>query len=80
MTPTGDRESAAELARRIKSNSTDPSKADQADRPPSDRPPAFADALMSEAPASVEKSAEMKPADWALIQKALEHYANCTSS
>lgn len=77
MTPTSDRDTAAELARRIKSKSIDPSKADEADRPPGDRPPAFADALMSEAPPSGEKSADLNVADWELIRKALEHYATC---
>lgn len=77
MTPTSDRDAAAELARRVKTKSIDPSKADEADRPPSDRPPAFADALMSEAPASIEKSADLNSADWELIRTALEHYATC---
>ncbi len=77
MTPTSDRDTAAELAKRIKSNSIDPSTADEAHRPKSDRPPGFADALMSEAPASVEKGADLNPADWGLIRTALEHYATC---
>lgn len=77
MTPTSDRNTAADLAKRIATKSVDPSKADEADRPASDRPPAFADALMSEAPASVEKAADLSSADWQLIRKALEHYAGC---
>jgi hypothetical protein len=76
MMPTSDRDAAAELAQRIKSNRIDPSKEDEADRPPSDRPPAFADALMSEAPASLAP-ADVNSADWNLIAKALEHYAKC---
>lgn len=76
-TPTGDRKTAAELAQRIKTNQLDPAKLDEAGRPPSDKPPAYADALMSEKPASVEKSSDLTPADWELIGKALEHYAAC---
>jgi hypothetical protein len=75
MTPTSDRDTAAELAQRIKNHLIDPSKEDEADRPPGDRPPAFADALMSEAPASIEQAAGLNSADWELIVKALEHYA-----
>jgi hypothetical protein len=77
MTPTSDRDLAAELARRITNNRIDPSKADEAGRPPSDKPPAYADALMSATPASIEKRARLKAADWELIEAALEHYAKC---
>ncbi len=77
MTPTRDHDTAAELAQRIKNNLIDPSKADEADRPPGDKPPAFADALMSEAPASIERAAALNAADWELIGKALAHYAAC---
>lgn len=70
-TPT-DRDTAAELAQRIKTSLVDPD--DEANLPPSDRPPGYADALMSEAPAS--PGADLSPADWALIGKALEHYAS----
>ncbi len=77
MTPTSDRDTAAALALRINANRIDPSKEDEAGRPPSDKPPAFAEALMSEAPASVERGAELTSADWELIGKALEHYATC---
>lgn len=55
----------------------DPAKVDEAERPPEDQPPGFADALMSEAPASVERGADLSQRDWQLITKALEHYANC---
>jgi len=77
MTPTSDRDLAAELARRIKNHRIDPSKSDEAGRPPSDKPPAYADALMSTARASIEKGARLKEADWQLIETALEHYAKC---
>jgi hypothetical protein len=77
MAQTAHPGAAAELAGRIKSSRIDPAKADEAGRPPSDRPPAFADALMSEKPASVERGARLTPADWDLIDVALEHYATC---
>ena len=63
MTPKSDRDAAAEHASRVETTSTDPSKADEADRPPSDRPPGFIDALMSEAPDSTEKSADVRSTD-----------------
>lgn len=75
MTPSSDRDAAAELAHRLKNALVDPSTADEADRPPGDRPPAFADALMSEKPVSVERGADVTSADWDLIVKALDHYA-----
>ncbi len=77
MSPTSDRERAAELARRIDANRVDPAQQDEADRPPSDKPPGFAEALMSEAPASVERSADLAPGDWELIRTALQHFAQC---
>lgn len=77
MTPTGDRDTAAELAQRIKASRIDPSNDDEADRPASDKPPGFAEALMAEVPASVEPGAELSSADWELIGRALEHYAAC---
>lgn len=80
MALTTDRHAAAELAARIKASRIDPAQADEAARPPSDRPPAFAQALMSEAPLSVERTANLTPADWALIDAALEHYAACPGS
>lgn len=76
MTSPSDRDTAAELAQRIKTNQIDPSKVDEAVRPKGDRPPAFADALMSEAPASLQPP-DLTSADWVLIGKALEHYATC---
>jgi hypothetical protein len=79
MTPANDRDQAAELARRIKSVQVDPSKADEAHRPPSDKPPTFADVLMSEAPSSIERAAALNESDLELICKALEHYATCGS-
>jgi hypothetical protein len=75
LTTTSDRESAAQLARRLKNAMSDPAKADEAERPPEDQPPKFADILMSEKPLSVEQGAELSDADWKLIVKALEHYA-----
>jgi len=75
MAPTTHRDAAAELARRIKSSRVDPAEADEAGRPPSDRPPGFARALMSEAPTSIEKAAHLTPADWDIIDEALEYYA-----
>ncbi len=79
MAPTSNRDSATQLAMRIRGTMIDPSTADEARRPASDRPPGFADALMSEAPAPVEKSADLSAADWELIHTALEHYAGCPS-
>ena len=73
MTTPSDRDTAAELAQRIKSSRIDPSKADEANLPPSDRPPGYAEALMSEKPAPPE--AGLSSADWDLIAKALEQYA-----
>ena len=75
MTPTSDRETAAELARRLKTAMMDPAKADEAARPPEDQPPAFADMLMSEKPVTVERGADLSDGDWDLIVKALDHYA-----
>jgi hypothetical protein len=77
MAPTSDRNAAAELATRIKASLIDPSKEDEADRPPADKSPGYADALMSEKPASVEHAVDLNGADWELIGKALEHYATC---
>lgn len=77
MTPTSNRNSAAELAQRIKTSRIDPSKEDEAGRPPADKSPGYADALMSEAPASIERAVDLNSADWELIRKALEHYATC---
>ena len=77
MTQTTDRNSAAELAQRIKASQIDPSIKDEADRPPADKSPGYADALMSEAPASIERAVDLNSADWELIGKALEHYARC---
>jgi hypothetical protein len=79
MTPTSDRDTASELAQRIKNHLIDPSKEDEADRAPGDKPPAFADALMSEASASIERAAGLNSADWELIVKASDHYAMCGS-
>jgi len=75
MATTSDRDAAGALARRIKQSLLDPSRVDEANRPPGDRPPKFADALMSEAPASIERAAKVIADDWHLIAKALEHYA-----
>jgi hypothetical protein len=77
MTPTSDRNSAAELAQRVKTSLIDPSKEDEADRAPADKSPGYADALMSEAPASIHRAVGLNSADWKLIGKALEHYATC---
>jgi hypothetical protein len=77
MTPTSDRAAAAELAQRVKSARIDPSKEDEADRSPDDKPPGFAQVLMSEGPTSIEEAAALTPADWALIDKVLEHYIRC---
>ncbi|MBV8601282.1 MAG: hypothetical protein JO359_06935 [Candidatus Eremiobacteraeota bacterium] len=71
---------AEELAKRIEVRLTDPAKADESKRPPEDQPPGFADALMSEKPISIERSADLSSTDWALIGRALEHYAACGSA
>jgi hypothetical protein len=77
MTPASDREAAAELAQRIKSSRVDPSKADEAHRPEDDKSPGYADVLMSEETAPIERTADLNDADWQLIGQALEHYAAC---
>ena len=71
------RDAAAEIAQRIKLGRMDPSKLDEADRAPDDRPPAFAEALMSETPSSIETTAELTSTDWDVIELALVHYAGC---
>ena len=76
MTTASDRDNAAKLARRINTNRIDPSKQDEADRPPEDKSPGYADLLMSEAPAAAPDD-EMSYSDWELIATALEHYATC---
>ncbi|MBV8367788.1 MAG: hypothetical protein JO036_02475 [Candidatus Eremiobacteraeota bacterium] len=80
MNPASDREAAADLARRIKASHIDPSKADEAHRPPSDQPPAYADLLMSEGTPSVERAADLNEADWELIGRALDHYGACRNA
>ena len=75
VTQTSDRDTAAELAERIK-RVEQVSKA-VADRPPGDKPPAYANWLMPDSPDSVERDAGLSLANWALIGKALEHYATC---
>lgn len=77
--PLSDRDAAAELARRINVSRTDASKEDEAARPPEDRPPGYANLLMSESPASIERALHLDSADWQLIGRALEHYARCGS-
>jgi hypothetical protein len=76
MTTASDRDSAAKLARRIYANRIDPSKQDEADRPPEDKSPGYADLLMSETPAD-PADAELSASDWQLVGAALEHYATC---
>ena len=80
MNSASDREAAADLARRIEASHVDPSIADEAHRPASDKPPAYADFLMSEEAAPVERTADLNEADWQLIGRALEHYAACQST
>lgn len=77
MRTTDERNAAAELARRIEPKLVEPAEVDEAKRPPEDRPPGFITEVFSQAPASVEKAAELTHADWDLISKALEHYAQC---
>jgi len=77
MITSSERDAAKDLANRIEAWLVDPAVVDDADRPPEDRPPAFADALLSQAPSSIEKAADLKQGDWELIGKALEHYAAC---
>ena len=77
MTPASDRDAAAELARRIEASQADLSKSYEAHRPASDKPPAYADILMSDEPAPVQRAAYLNEADWRLIGRALEHYASC---
>ena len=77
MTQAGDRDAAAQLARRIGASLFDPSVVDEAGRPADDRPPEYADVLMSEAPTPVERAINLSSADWSLVYRALEHYAGC---
>ena len=77
MTQTAIREASAELSQRIEGSRIDPADIDEAGRPPSDKPPAFAEALMSEAPISVEHRAKLSAVDWEVINEALKHYASC---
>jgi len=63
MTPMSDRNAAAELATRIKASLIDPSKEDEADRPPADKSPGDADARVSEKPASIEHAVDFNGAD-----------------
>jgi len=75
MATASDREAAVALSKRIKAGLVDPSRADEAHRPPSDRSPKFADVLMSEAKSSVERAANVSANDWDLIARALDFYA-----
>jgi len=75
MSTTNVRSAAEELARRIKGSRIDPAQIDEADRAPGDKSPAYAQALMSEKPASIERAARLEPPDWDLIEEALESYA-----
>ena len=77
MTQTAQREASAELLKRIKSSRIDPADIDGAGRPPSDLPPAFAEALMSEAPGSIEHRAALTAAHWDIIDEALARSADC---
>ena len=79
MPTASDRDSAAKLAQRINTNRIDPSKQDEADRPPEDKSPGYADLLMSEAPAG-PADPDMSVSDWQLIVDALEHYAACNDA
>lgn len=79
MPTASDRDSAAKLAQRINTNRIDPSKQDEADRPPEDKSPGYADLLMSETPAG-PVDADMSVTDWELIVTALEHYAACDTA
>jgi hypothetical protein len=77
MTQPTDRETAAELAQRLKSEPIDTSMADQAHRPPSDKPPGYADRLMAEMPARERRGSSLNADDWDMVIKALEHYTTC---
>jgi len=74
---TTERRAAEDLAKRIEGKLIDSTDIDEADRPPQDRSPGYADVLMNETPASVERAADLSSADWQLIASALEHYAAC---
>jgi hypothetical protein len=76
---TTDRTAAARLAQRIERSMVDPTEIDEADRAPGDRSPGYANALISDAPSSVESTADLTHGDWAIIHRALEHYAGCNS-
>ena len=77
-----DRRVAQDLANRIQKNLDliDSCAGDEADQAPEDRSPGFANALMCEAPDSIEKAADVKTLDWRLIGKALQHYAGCADA
>ena len=76
-TTDSERDSASELARRIEVRLIEPTDVDEAGRPEGDKSPGFANAILTEAPASVEKAADLDQPEWELIVKALQHYANC---
>lgn len=77
---TTDRNAAAELAKRLEVRLIEPSEIDEAHQPPEDKSPPYANALMNETPASIERALHLTPADWELISKALEHYGSCRAA
>ena len=79
MNRTAERNAATQLAKRIEVRLVDPSKIDEAKRPPEDQPPGFVDTIFSQETNSVEQSADLSHEDWDLISRALEHYAGCQS-
>jgi hypothetical protein len=79
MNRADDRDYAAELARRIETSLIDPTSDDEAGRPPSDQPPAFVKALMDDPTPPPERAANLQPADWELIARALRLYATAAS-
>ena len=77
MNNTQTRNDAAELAKRLEVPLSECSKLDEEKRRPYDRSPGFANAVMPDAPISIESAADLNLDDWALVQTALEHYALC---
>lgn len=77
MITSSERDAARDLATRVEAWLVDPAVVDDKDRPPEDRPPGYADVLLSQAPASIERAADLSQNDWILVSKALTHYATC---
>lgn len=68
---------AAKLAFRLQHAGVDLARADEANRPPGDRSPEFANLVMNQPAQSVAAARNLTEAEWTLVGKALQHYAEC---